>query len=468
MRPRHHQTVDEGTQEGQTSAPASSSTTSDSFLLWLLFVSIVLHVAFPKAGFKIGPVPVTVADIVFALLLVALFYGQKRVSRFRPIRKCSRLLLIGIVFFAFRIFIEASLTTRSLTAEDLAKLVPLCVYPLIFFAISRLVSLPRQMIQLNRLVAVSVVVLLFYGIAQKALGEYAVLVPGVTANWHDARIPDFLADKSNLLHETGAIKLTSTYQNGNLLGVNLLLLLPIAAAALKRKFARLFVMGGGIFVLVFTASRATWFGTAILALLSVHFAVKRITLKFFLAAALTVAVSVFVFFAPIAQYRILGAPPEEVAGWSGRLLGASILWNELIEGGDILPFLVGTFGEGRESIAAQGGGADEMFYLAVFELAGVPGLLVWVAPVAFSLGTFYKYRTDTIIRAVLVGLVTWCCVAVAEGAFWLPPTAFNLWTVIGIGWLRVQALARSTQHARSTTYAHHAAKTSGLILRAQH
>ncbi|MCI0627653.1 MAG: hypothetical protein L0387_39385 [Acidobacteria bacterium] len=388
-----------------------------------------------------GDIPVTIADLLFGLFLVVLVFAQKPTACSPAMRKCRRLLLVGVAFFAARVVITLIFRDGSSIAEDLARFVPLCIYPLLFFAMVKFGRLPHLAEKFGRLITYSVIIVLLYGLTQKLLGEYAVLIPGVTANWHDAMVADFLADKSNLLHQLDVIKLTSTYQNGNLLGVNLLLLLPIAIATTKRRVATVFVIIAGAFVLVFTASRATWVGAAILALLGAYAVNQRAGLRILFAAMLAGCIAAFVLYAPIAQTRISDAPPDEVAGWSGRLQAAAVLGNELVDKGDVLPFLIGTYGQIKDNIAAQGGGPGEMFYLSMFEFAGLAGILIWMAPIAVSFRTFFRFRNDNIMQAVMVGLATWCCVAVAEGAFWLPPTGFNLWAVVAIGWLRAQELA---------------------------
>jgi hypothetical protein len=49
-----------------------------------------------------------------------------------------------------------------------------------------------------------------------------------------------------------------------------------------------------------------------------------------------------------------------------------------------------------------------------------------------------KARSDPLVKAVLISLICYLVAALAEGAFWYPPTAFNLWMLIGIGWLRME------------------------------
>jgi len=79
-----------------------------------------------------------------------------------------------------------------------------------------------------------------------------------------------------------------------------------------------------------------------------------------------------------------------------------------------------------------------MLYLALFQISGVLGALIWFAPIGLSIRCIFKSRSDPLLKAVLIGLISYLVAAIAEGAFWLPPTAFNLWMLLGIGWLRME------------------------------
>ncbi|MCI0724722.1 MAG: hypothetical protein L0338_38035 [Acidobacteria bacterium] len=348
--------------------------------------------------------------------------------------------MYGIIFFLGRTLLETVATPREFQAEDFARLTALCIYPLIFLAFLQLTSRPETHCRLRRVVMVGVVVVLFYGVLQKVMGEYTILIPGVTANWHDAQILEFLADKSNLLHETGEVKLTSTYQNGNLLGINLLLFVPLAFVQIPQRWMKLTFLSTCTVVLALTASRATWAGAVFLVLIALYLSRLPKLSKLSIVLLFVLSTSVFLQ-TSVAQTRIVNVPWEELASWGGRMEAASILWSESTQEIHFTMLLLGPWGEHRERIVAEGGGAYEMFYLALYETAGILGVLVWMAPVFVTLRTFYRYRRDVLIRSVLVGLLTWCFVAVAEGAFWLPPTAFNLWALAGIGWLRVYTRA---------------------------
>jgi type IV secretory pathway TrbD component len=421
---------------------------SGRLALGLLYAAVTLHVAFPKSGFKFGGIPFTIPDIVYAAVLIAAFFRLWRPVRLSPpIKKCIALVLVCVVYFALRIWYERVYGYQAVMTEDVAKLVPLCVYPLTLVAITVLLDSDRKLATLLRFLRWSVVIVLIYGIAQKIFGEYRVVIPGLTADWDDAQEIDFLAGKYNVIDwSSGALKLTSTYQNGNLLGTNLLLTLPLCLTLYRSRGSKAFVLAAGIFAIAMCASRSAWAGAVCLALLALQLNVKRWLHKAGLLVLLGAGLYIFVFHVPVGETRVLEAG-DSLKTWGSRLEPAGILWKESVgySQDDVQSFLFGPSGPAAKRVDMAGGGAYEVFYLAVYWIGGVIGVVLWLAPVVFSWLTFYRARSDPIVRAVFLGTASWGFAAMAEGAYWLPPTAFNLWSMLAIGWLRVQSL----RHAQS-------------------
>jgi hypothetical protein len=264
-------------------------------------------------------------------------------------------------------------------------------------------------------------------------------VPGLTANATDARVPGFLFFKYNTIDpQLQTLKLTSTYQNGNILGINLLLLFPIAAAAVRRWTLRIPLIGLGLFALEECGSRAVWVGAVTLGLVATLFFVRRLIHKVFVGVGLTAAVVAFLFFVPIVRTRTIEAGMGKMTDLGGRVDPAAILIEESLRDVNVVAFLVGPDDRTVRSIEAQGGGAYDMLYLALFQISGVIGALVWLAPIVWSIWSMSKARSDPLVKATFIGLISYLVAAIAEGAFWFPPTAFNLWMLMAIGWLRME------------------------------
>lgn len=392
----------------------------------MLLITVALHVLLPKAGVKIGEIPVTIADVSFALLFWPALSAARTPEPGGTLRIARRFLLLGMVYFI------VSVLEMGLSAENLARVTALCIYPLVFFLFVRNIRSQQQTSAIARLVGLCLLAVVLYGVAQYLLGTGTVLVRGLTANWSDASDPDFLSQKHNVIDETGQLKLTSTYQNGNILGVNLLLLLPVASFAWDKKL-KFLAHVASIAVIGLTASRSAWAGAVFLLVLWLSLVRIDWKKRVGLAVLLGGCAFLFLFHSPLASLRMEGSAENSLLTWAGRLEGASIIWEDTLTSS--APAIL--FG-----LHPQESFAYEMLYPSIYETFGLVGLLIWLVPILVSLYAFYKHRDDPLVRAAFMGISAWLFVAVAEGAFWLPPTSFNVWTVLGLGWCALLARAR--------------------------
>lgn len=79
------------------------------------------------------------------------------------------------------------------------------------------------------LIIVSTIAVCFYGLLQKFFGHYRVMIPGITISYADSLIPNVFSFKSNSWGSL--LKITSTFQNGNIFGTFLTMVTPIIWAA---------------------------------------------------------------------------------------------------------------------------------------------------------------------------------------------------------------------------------------------
>jgi len=406
----------------------------------LTYLCIALHVAFPKGGIKYLDIPVTWADALLACLLLVFLYRFNRPLHIsRPLNTTILLMFASIALFAFRILVQEGFVLRYVIPAHVKEIVPLCVYPLILPVMVRVIDTDARLNRVVQILIVGVTVVLLYGVLQRVFGESALLVPGLTANATDARDPEFLLLKYNVIDpQLHTLKLTSTYQNGNILGINLLLLFPIAATAVRRWTLRIPLIGLSLFALEECGSRAVWVGAVTLGLVATLFFVRRPIHKVLVGACLTAAVVASLFFVPIVRTRTIEAGTEKLTGLGGRVDPAAILIEESLRDANVEAFLVGPDDRAMRNIEARGGGAFDMLYLALFQIFGVVGALVWLAPIVWSIWSMSKAQSDPLVKVTLISLISYLVAAIAEGAFWFPPTAFNLWMLMGVGWLRME------------------------------
>ncbi|HNX28811.1 MAG TPA: hypothetical protein PKN87_05295 [Syntrophomonadaceae bacterium] len=426
-----------------------------------LYFMLFFCFTFPKAGIKIADIPVTVSDILFLLLIL---FSLTRITCWRETFFHNKTVIILMMIFACYATLKLGYSYWHYDLLNIGVIVPLLVYPVIFLILllfDRLYSIPWEKMLLIPVIAF--IILSVYALLQYFLGIETVMIPGLTYNWTDAQNPLILVEKKN--YYGPYTKIFSTYQNGNIFGVNLLLLFPLVFELLydRRKSLGYIALGFFITVAFHTASRAVW--AAVLCYVLIRFllfkqGLKKLTVIFPLS--FITALLLFVEQLRSRVSNLLGkdsipriikvsytenfakhAPVPDTIDWwvdqpqiknlSGREEGIFKLWEATFGTLNWGAIFLGPYGIlPRSSYSIVG----EMLYAAVFAYLGLIGLILWSLPVLFSLYNFYKLRGDYIVRGILLGLVGYFIAAVMEGAYWVSPTAFNLWLIIGIGWIR--------------------------------
>lgn len=430
----------------------------------ILYLTFFFYLAFPKAGIKVAEIPITVGDLLFLLLiffcLTRFNYWLETFNKFRTvimllmISSGYALLKLGYSYWHYNLF-------------KAGVFVPIIIYPTIFLIL--LVLYSQYDIAWKKLLIIPVVafvILSVYALLQLFLGVETVMVPGLSYNWTDAQNPHILATKYNYYgHFT---KIFATYQNGNLFGVNLLLIFPLVFELVYGKSKKFGYIALALFITVafLTASRAVWAGIVFYVLIR-FFLLKKSWGKITVMFPLFLSSSLLLFVEPM-RYRanmFLGKDkiPQliklptvekiiEQAGGGGKAWEqANSYIKPQIENYSerkepLYKLWDATFGSlnwkavffGPHGILLKGtyGITGEMTYAAIFAYLGLIGLVLWSLPILYSLYNFFLGRDDLIMRGILLGLVTYFFVATVEGAYWFSPTAFNIWLIIGIGWTR--------------------------------
>lgn len=430
----------------------------------VLYLTVFFYLTFPKAGIKIEGIPLSIGDLLFSLLilfcLTRVRYWMKTFYKFKTI-------IILLMISSSYILLKLGYVYWNSGLYKVDVIVPLLIYPIIFLVLlllNDIYEFPWK--RLLFIPVIAFILLSFYALMQVCFGVETVMVPGLTYNWTDAHTPHILTTKNN--YYGTYTKIFSTYQNGNLFGVNLLLIFPLVFELVYRKSRATSYLTLTLFIIValLTASRAVWAGVVVYVLvrffllnrswgrLSIMFPLSLISLSMLFIEPLRFRANMFLGKDRIPQLihlqkvettvRRAGGggkkwaretadmPPqiEDLSGREGRVLK---LWNATFGSLNWEAILLGPYG-----ILPRGsfGITGEMVYAAIFTYFGLIGLILWLLPFLFSITSFFYQRNDYIIRGIVLGLITYFVVATVEGAFWLCPTAFNLWLILGIGWLK--------------------------------
>lgn len=389
-----------------------------------LFVNIII----PKAGIKIAGVPITLGSILYAILFIWYLFKIKIKSK-QP--------KIYILFFIylFYIFIRSliSLLLGWNLTDFITYLSSLFIYPLIFFVINRIVLDDNQINKIFKTIFVGTNIILFYALLQQLFGIENVCIPGITVNLSDYMENGkfWYLQKSNGYLDSS--KIISTYQNGNLFGVNLLMFMPISwFYANKQKSLKLYKY---VFLLLFTLigfltlSRTVWIGV-ILFLVFVYLKMKTRTKT-------QLIVKILLPICGAVALVILSLKVDSLNARLGQFFSSDIL--KLGGRSEILNTFIDSVKDNSWfslfSIIGLQGFLDysilvyEMNYVTIFILYGIIGLVLFLI---VTISILNKAKHSNLNLFIYFGIVLWLVVAFIDGCLWLPPTSFNLFSLLGL------------------------------------
>ena len=267
-------------------------------------------------------------------------------------------------------------------------------------------------------------ILVIYALMQKIIGDYTVVIPGITANFQDAVTPNFLADKNNMIWGIHYLKATSTYQNGNVFGANLLLIGFAVIANLRNELKGTIVPLAllGIVVLL-TASASIYLGM-IGALLWMFFTAEKKSPMALIIMLLVIVASVVMFlillntdniFSKIIYERLVN---RDLSQGSGRI-EKIIYYIDIITEHPLI-LLNGMLSYNRTFYEIY-----EVLPASIAQIFGVPMMLYFLS--------FIFLKLKPLLRSpYILPFVAYFCASLSDGAFWLPPTATNLFILMGL------------------------------------
>ncbi len=197
----------------------------------LLFLNFVL----PKAGTKIGSFPLYISLILTVLIFLPLTF-YKTVRNYKEKEEKFTLIYFGIfsLLFCFSFIFIKEITIGNFTENYLPYFLSLSGIFLIFTA----KYYPLDLKVFKNIMLASFFILTIYSYIQKIFGEYNTIIPGITFNFadginiHSAQDLRILG-KYNFNPNLNYFKLFSTYQNGNLFGVNYIMIFMVRVLFFK-------------------------------------------------------------------------------------------------------------------------------------------------------------------------------------------------------------------------------------------
>lgn len=368
-----------------------------------LIIAIPL-ICIPKGGVKLSGLPITFSYLILGLvaLLSPFVLNRIRISIYHVFAFVCTIPLTVLAIAKLTVLPPVSMNWA------IALIVTVALIPALFLLIVAepiTVCLARH----RRIVRVLVLCVALYGIADFVARNFfnrPLDVPYLTASAEDAGKVDGKHNRRGRF-----IKLVSTYDNGNIYGVCLLLLAPLCWASGAKRLEKS-AIGISMFL---TLSRTVWVGLMVWALLWLLIykrgKLRVIALPLVPLAAITIGI-VGTAILHVDQSFLL----DSTLG--GRADGLTIYWSAA---GLTQPFDV----------------ISEMTYISVLNQLGILGLLgfcLWLwTPVVLVASRWRFVRRSPLGRAAAISLITYIIICAVDGAFLLIPVAALYWLVACVG-----------------------------------
>ncbi len=228
-------------------APSRAAMATTAILLFLL-------VAMPKGGIKFERIPITFSYLALGLAAVPCLASSVRTSTWnRPTVVCILMTLPLAVMTILKV-------TRWGYYEQgfaLALITNVCVLPFVFLVCFRALGPALVHRRTQRLLVLCIALVTLFGLVEFVSRNFfgsAIEVPYITVNSDDV---GRIWEKHN--QRTNLVKLVSTYNNGNIFGICMLILGPLFWALKPARAMRLIYVAA----LFLTLSRTVWAGMLI-------------------------------------------------------------------------------------------------------------------------------------------------------------------------------------------------------------
>ncbi|OGN60868.1 MAG: hypothetical protein A3F40_00670 [Chlamydiae bacterium RIFCSPHIGHO2_12_FULL_27_8] len=362
----------------------------------LLFVFFII--AFPKGGIKIQGIPLTWGYLILGLLAFILIFRDKKYF-------CKNHLLVLLFLLPFQItsIILIFLNDHTNFGFLFSFFIGFFVLPFIFFF-----TLSEYIEKIDKdyffkIFKNAIFFIASYGIFLfffRIFFGYFFEIPLLTTNFHDFKLLDF----SKNIERGNFFKLISTYNNGNLYGICLLIMHPLFNFLEKSLFKKNIVR----FSLILTISRTVWIGIFISEFFY-NFIIKKNNIKGFFTFGATF-LTLFVLLVLLLKKINFNLSFLIDSNLGGRL--------EIFENFKFLFFSKNPF------FAIQ-----EMVYLSVLKDFGLITFILFLismfSPILIVMYKKEKFSDSN--KSILLGLITYLIISFSDGAVPFLPTMAIFW-----------------------------------------
>lgn len=357
-----------------------------SFWIYGLFI---LNFVFPKAGFKIGSIPISFGYILLGVYaLISLPYS------FKNLAKEKILCLIAWIPFQIVCLIQFFVSPPIDMEYFYSFILHFIFFPFIFFFILNQSFKNLDEEKFSRIVRNCMLFLALFGIFSffsKLFTDSFIEIPGLTTNFSDAGT----LEEEKFIDRGGIYKLISTYNNGNLFGICQLFFYPHLLTKEKSTIKKMIIR----LSLVLTLSRTIWIG---MILAEIYQLLRNRSIK-----------DLLMFFILILTIFQVDLFLTHLQGQGDFLLDSSIGGRD--EQLEVLKHL---------SLFGIGGfdGIYEMVYIGILQHFGLIGFFLFC--IGFLTPTilyFLSIKRSALCFDLTIGIFLYCILSISDGAILLIP-----------------------------------------------
>lgn len=368
-------------------------------LNFFVLILMLFLVVFPKGGIKFKNIPITWGYLLLAIISISTLFRKKYF-----VRKDHIYSLIALIPFQVYSFLSIYINGIQSVGFFISFLVSFLFLPFIFFLVFSEYIENLDLIYFFKIFKRSLLFISSYGIFlffYRGIFGSLFEIPLLTTNFHEKGL---LESIKCINHRGFFLKLISTYNNGNIYGICLLMLLPLykylEKSIIKKSIIKLSI--------ILTLSRTVWIGFIISEFLFDFFIIKnkKKSLIKFLTSSLCF-ITILLVFAKFYLYKPIYWYFDPTLG--GRLLDKSFAVNFFSH----LPFVH----------------IEEIVYLSIFNTFGFLGLLFFIIGIFFPLFN-YLFKNINVVKSpidtcIFLGLLTYLIISISDSAtLYLPVMAF--------------------------------------------
>lgn len=363
-------------------------------LLWLFLL------VFPKGGFKIVGIPLTWGYLLLGLVsLYSLF--QNRFA-YQTLRLQA---FISILPFQIISILNFSIHGIESIGFGISFILNFFFFPLFFYILLSKQTDSIDLRLLFKLIRFGVFCIAAYGIFLflfKIISGNFIEIPFLTTNYHD------LGELGKKCNDRGFVfKLISTYNNGNIYGICLLMILPLYQLLETSKWKKWIV----VLSLILSFSRTAWVGWIFSELIFATFVLRKnifLRLIFLLCFVIIAIPAINYFFSLDFDFLF------------DQSLGGRIHQLEVLETIGFFP------NKPFEGIA-------EVVYLGILSNFGIFGLfsylIAMLCPITFAI---ILKPISLIRKSILCGLINYLFISISDGALLYVPVLVFYWFLSSI------------------------------------